>query len=306
MVSHVNGLKIMLLITTGSYFAYALYWFVKTIPWIAEISTMPESYSPPTGLRFTTSYSVANAYLMEYSSFLGLMIRVIGASYALFSAFLFFKNTNLPLLIRDKVSKSLLLEGIYFLTFTPAIYFLLSFSALPPASNILLSAALSIQILLISPMLLNLGFKLRKYEHTSARASSLIRLAGFSSMNYIIALWATHILKWVEMMAVDPYLFSALSYRVFGFLNTLIVGSITVIFAVRGALTLRRSTKNNAIKWWAASLISLSVHTMLYVIYCFSVGIKRFIVFGELWAIPLIGLGAYLLLKSSNKDQKLA
>ncbi|HUT16957.1 MAG TPA: hypothetical protein VMW84_01515, partial [Acidobacteriota bacterium] len=66
----------------GSYFAYALYWFIKTIPWVVEISLRPEHYSPPTGLRFTDPYSVPIAYLMEYSSFFGLMVRVAGASYA--------------------------------------------------------------------------------------------------------------------------------------------------------------------------------------------------------------------------------
>ena len=30
--------KTLTLTTVGSYFAYALYWFVKTIPWVVEIS----------------------------------------------------------------------------------------------------------------------------------------------------------------------------------------------------------------------------------------------------------------------------
>jgi len=85
-------IKILALTTVGSYFAYALYWFVKTIPWMVEISLRPEYYVPATGLRFTDSYSVSLAFLMEYAGFIGLMVRVVGASYALLSIFLILKN----------------------------------------------------------------------------------------------------------------------------------------------------------------------------------------------------------------------
>jgi len=108
--------KILVLISVGSYFAYALYWFVKTIPWIFTISVGAEYYTPATGLSFTNSCSVFMAYLMEYSGFIGLMVRVIGASYALLSCFLILKNekTSFPL-IQNKISKALFLEGCYYL-----------------------------------------------------------------------------------------------------------------------------------------------------------------------------------------------
>ena len=69
--------KILVLISAGSYFAYALYWFVKTIPWIFTISVGAEYYTPATGLSFTNSCSVFMAYLMEYSGFIGLMVANI-------------------------------------------------------------------------------------------------------------------------------------------------------------------------------------------------------------------------------------
>jgi hypothetical protein len=236
---------------------------------------------------------------MEYSGFFGLVVRVVGASYALLAAFLILKTeTNSFPVIRDKISKALLLEGLSFLLLIPTIYFLLGFSALPSVSNFLLSTMLLTKILLISPFLISLGLKVRRYE-SGVGGSSLLRLAGLSSMNYVIALWASYMLKWTEMSFVDPYLFSAFAPRIFGFLNTIVVQSLAVVFAIVGVLHIfRKSGADNTMRWWGLSLIFLSTHIILYVIYVVSVGIPRFIPFGELWIIPLLGLGIYLLLKN--------
>jgi hypothetical protein len=293
------ALKILVFSIVASYFAYALYWFIKTIPWIVEISLRPEYFSPPTGLRFTDSHSASIAYLAEYSGFLGLIIQVAGASYALFAAFLILKTkTNSLPAIRDKISKALLLEGICYLSFIPTIYFLLGYSALPSASNFLLSTMLLTKILLITPFLIILGLKVRKYESGVGR-SSLLRLAGFASINYVIVLWVVYMLKWTEMSVADKYLFSAFAPRIFGLLNTVIVQSLAVVFAVVGLLyILRKNDADKTMRWWGLSLIFLSTHIILYTIYVGSVGIPRFIPFGELWLIPFLGLGIYLLLKN--------
>jgi hypothetical protein len=292
--------KILALTTVGSYFAYALYWFVKTIPWMVEISLRPEYYVPATGLRFTDSYSVSLAFLMEYSGFIGLMVRVVGASYALLSIFLILKNEKdvFPV-IKNKIAKALLLEGFYYLSFIPAIILmLLNFSALPTISNLLLSTVFSTQILLITPLLIKLATKVKNYE-VNVDKPSLIRWAGLSYMSFVIALWVTYMLKWREMMAVDPYLFSALSVRILGFLNTVIVQSLAVVFAVVGVLLiLRKRGLDKAMRWLGLSSIFLSFHIIIYVIYVTHVGITRFIQFGELWLIPLIGVGLYLLLRN--------
>jgi hypothetical protein len=292
-------LKTLIFAAVGSYFAYSLYWFVKTIPWVVEISLRPEYYSPPAGLRFTNPYSVSIAYLAEYSSFFGLMVRVVGASYALLAAFLILKTEkdSFPV-IRGKVCKALLLEGLYFLSLIPMIYFLLGFSALPSVSYFLLSTMLLTQILLISPFLVGLGLKVRKYE-AGVGGSSPLRLAGMSSMNYVIALWASYILRWTEMSAVDPYFFSAFAPRILGFLNTIVVQSLAVVFAVIGLFNiLRKSGADNTMRWWGLSLIFLSTHIILYVIYVVNVGWPKMVQFGELWGIPLLLLGIHLLLKN--------
>jgi hypothetical protein len=293
-------IKGLALATVGTYFGYAFYWFVKTIPWIIEISFEPEFYVPATGLRFFDIYSVSLAYLMEYVGFVGLIVRAVGASYSLFTVFLLLKNKKIVFHeLQNKISKVLLFEGLYYLCFIPAIaLLLLNFSALPNISNILLSAAFSTQIILITPMLTKLAFVIKNYR-VKADKPALIRWMGLAYVSIVVAVWVTYILKWREMMAVDPYLFSALSVRILGFLNTVIVQSLGVTFAIVGVFfILRKQGSQKAVRWLGLSAILVSLHIIIYVIYVTYVGITRFIQFGELWLIPLFGVGLYLLFKN--------
>ena len=295
---------ILALITVSVYFGYVLYWFVKTIPWIVEIPLKPELYVPATGLRFTNSYSVSLAYLMEYTGFVGLIVRVAGASYALFAVLIILKNKKEPFReAQDKIAKALLLEGVYYISFIPAILLLaLNFSALPNISNMLLSIVFSTQILLITPLLIKLASKVKNYE-TEEDKPSLIRWTSLSYMSFTVALWVTYMLKWREMMAVDPYLFSALSVRILGFLNTVIVQSLAVAFAAFGLVfILKKRSLHKAMRLIGLSTFFLSLHIIIYVIYVTYVGITRFIQFGELWLIPLMAVGLYLLLKQYKKE----
>ena len=290
----------------GTYFAYALYWFVKTIPWIVEISLRPEYYVPATGLRFTNSYSVSLAFLMEYAGFVGLMVRVVGASYALLAVFIVLKNRKESFReVKDKISRALLLEGLHYLSFIPAIMLLITnFSALPNISNLLLSIVFSTQILLITPLLAKLAAAVKNYESDQDK-SSLILWTGLAYVSFVVAQWVTYMLKWREMMAVDPYLFSALSVRILGFLNTVFVQSLAVAFAAVGlALILRKRGLHKAVRWLGLSAVFLSLHIIIYVIYVTHVGITRFIQFGELYLIPLIAVGLYLLLKKSTDSKQ--
>jgi len=296
------AVKVLILVAVCGYFAYTLYWFVREIPWVVVISLRPGyDYLPiPGDLRFINSYSVSIAYLMDYSAFFGLMIRFVGASFALFSALLILKTkTNSFIVIRDKVSVALLLEGLYFLSFIPGIYYLLDLAIIAQYASTLASAFLAIQILLISPFLISLSLKVRKYK-PGMGGSSLIGLAVLSSMNYVIALWLSYILKWIEVsFEMHGFWWFLSPFSVLGFLNTVIVLSLAVVFAVGGSLhILRKDGGDNAMRWWGLSAIFFSTYIVIYVIYCVSVRLYWMIPFGELWAIPIIGLGIYLLLKN--------
>ena len=292
---NIRVIKTLVFVTVGAYFAYALYWFSKSLRWIIEISLRPENYFPPTGYRFINSNSISSAFLAEYSGFLGLLIRIVGASYALLAAFLILRTkTNSFQTVRNKISNAILLEGLYFFTFIPVIYFLLSYSGLPSTSNFFLSTGLSSQILLISPLFIALSFKVRKHT-TGADSSSILLLAGSASMTYIIALWITYMLKWAEMTAVENLNWLLTFPRNMGFLNTVISLSLAVIFAVMSVRhMLRKRYGIKTTRLWGLAAIFLSAHIIIYALYCFSFGVPNFIQFGELWTIPLVAVGAYL------------
>ncbi len=279
-----------------SYFVYSAYWLAKTLPWIWNIAVNPGGFSPPTGLIVRNSNSLSSAYLMEYTGFVGLIMRLVGASVALV-AFVYIVKDGVHSFPRHKgkLSAALLINGLFFLTLVPVIYFLLNYSALPTISNRLLSLNQVTEIALMSSFLIYIGLKVRKSDVT-VDSAFLWRLVGLAATAYVVAIWIIYMSKWTEMMAVDPYLFSALSARIIGFMNTIIVQTLAVALAVAAAIAMslkKLSSKTPLL--WGLALVLLSLHTVIYTIYCaFVVGIPRFIIFGELWQIPLMALGVYL------------
>lgn len=293
------SLKTLIIFSAISYFAYTFYWFIKTIPWIIHITQGPKFYSAPTGLLYINTYSLLIGYVTDYMAFLGLTIRVIGATYALLTAILLFKNkTNIQLLIQTKISKTIFFEALYFLSLIPSIYLLLEISALIPKANIFLVLQISIQILLISPILIVLNQKLKK---NNINSSSTIKLIIISYLSYVIALWGLYMLKWIGMMieasALGEINWLQYGIRIFGLLNTAIILSLAVIFAIIGAFQNKRKNIPKTIKWCGLSLVFLSLHFVIYVLYLASVGFWNAILFGELWAIPLLGIGIYMIIK---------
>jgi hypothetical protein len=49
---------------------------------------------------------------MEYAGFVGLIVRLIGAIYAMLSAYFFFDGRMNPSKLKSIVSKALLMEGV--------------------------------------------------------------------------------------------------------------------------------------------------------------------------------------------------
>ena len=172
----------------------------------------------------------------------------------------------------------------------------MNFSALRPTANLLISLQLIAQILLIAPFLIAMSIKVKNYKD-DGNMSSLVKLASLSSMNYIIALWITYSLKWSEMASADLSLFS-FSPRIVGLANTAITLSLSVVFAVIGFVNVMRNKNGRTTpKLWGFAAIFLSLHFIIYVVYCASVGVPYFVQLSELWLIPLLGVGIYLLLK---------
>jgi hypothetical protein len=290
--------KISILIAVLGYFAYALYWLVREIPWVVQITLNPSTYSPPGKFIATTPFNLSIEYLMEYSNFFGFLIRVVGASLALLAIILILKNgTNSLSTVKGKISKALIFEGIYFLTLIPGIYYLTFLTVEPLYTKVFLSAELLVQILLISPFLIALGLKVRKY---TPGGPSFLRLIGLSAMSYVAALWLSYILKWFEVaLEMGGLFWFLIPSSSLAFLDAVIVLSLAAVFAAAGFICiLRKGGGGNTMRWWGLSAIFLSIYMIVYVYYCLTVPIYYMIPFAELWVIPLIGIGVYLLIKN--------
>jgi predicted anti-sigma-YlaC factor YlaD len=301
--------RILVLIVAFSYFVYGLYWFVKTSFWMVETSLRPGNYIPPTGFRVINSYSLYAACLMDYAGFFGLIARVAGGFYALLSAYLFFQaETDFFTVVRGKLSKILFCEAAYFLSLVPSVYFLLEFSALPQLSNILLSAQLFTQIVLISPLLILLGLKIRGHCHKTAK-SALLKWTAFLFLSYSVALLVSYLLKWVDLFIGARVTFSTAfvwllaSARLLSFLNTTVILSLSVVFALLGTTFLiGKNEYIRAAKYWSLSAVFLGLFFLFYVLYCAYIGVLWVVPFGELWMIPFLGVGLYFLLRKPSLE----
>jgi hypothetical protein len=294
------AIKTIIFVVVIGYFAYAVFWAAKTVPWIVQISVNPEIYYPPAGLQVIDSNSLLVSFVMEYVGFAGLIVRLFGGLLALTSVFLVLRNETYFSRAKTKFSKALLLEGLYFFSFIPAIYYLMSFSSLPLTSRICLSTALATQLVLISPLLISSSRKLKSDLNEAGPSTSLVRLLVLSCLAYVVAIFVTYALKWVEMSALEGLNWLLSWPMEIAFTNTIITFSLAVVFAFLGTWSaVIKPNKNRALKLWGISAILLSLHLVIFVGYCFSFNAAWMSEFGELWMIPLMGTGIYLLLRKS-------
>lgn len=263
-----------------------------------NISFSPEGYVPAAGMNIANSYSLSISYLMEYVGFAGLIIRLAAACFAIFAiALILRKNAFFSSKVKNVIAWALLLEGIYFFSFIPAIAYLLSVSALPLTSNLCLATALATQIALISPLLILLSRRLKKSSSINPPTTLLTRLSGLTCFGYVMALWITYLLKWVEMSALEGLNWLLTWPIEIAFINTLITFSLAMTFAAIGTIKMLKTNNNPMpLQWWGISAILLSIHLIIFIAYCFSFNSAWLAQFGELWIIPLLPAGIYLLI----------
>lgn len=292
--------KALLLVMVCAFFGYVLFWSAKSIPWIINISVHPESYLPAAGLQHINPLSMDISYLMEYAGFAGLFIRLGGAVFALVAALLILRSGGVfSWRVRSKISWALLLEGVYFFSLIPSVIYLLGFSSLPLTSRICLSTALTTQMVLISPVLIRLSSKLRKPD-TQLDRTAVTRLAVFACLTYVVALYVTYWTKWVEMSILEGLHWLLSLPVVVAFVNTAVTFTITVVFAAVAARQSLKGNWNKGMRLWGATGFFLSLHLVIFVSYCVSVNAGWMAEFGELWMIPLMAVGVYLLLRKNR------
>lgn len=307
-----TAVKILILVVALFYFTYTLYWLIQGAFWLGETLDSSNHYLPPTGFRVEDSQSWFSANLMDYAAFLGLVFRFVGGFFAVFCAIIIFRSEINPFLItKRKLPVILFCEAAYFLSLVPSVVFLLFFSALPVLSNLLLSAQLTIQVLLVVPCLVILGLRLRSDRVVEVGFQSFKKWFVLLFVNYLVALWVSYLLKWLELFnGAQLTLSTVLAWliensRLVSLLNTTCVFSAAVIFALVAAKYTMNKGALKAIRWWGLSSFFVGLFYLFYVLYCLYLGALWVIPFGELWLISLFFVGVYLLGHNSiNKAAK--
>lgn len=300
-------LKVLGLIVSLSYAVYGFYWLIKGTFWFMDAGLNPGACLPPTGVLVLNSTSLLAANIMDYSAFLGLIARAIGGVYAVLVAYQIFKAQNdYYMVVKNNILKILVCEILYFFSLIPSIFFLLGFSALPLLSNTFLSAQLSIQVLFIVPCLVLLALKINK-KAAYDLSNSLVVLKSTAALflSYIFALWLSYQLKWLELFNGAQVSISSVFWwlienaRLLSFLNTIIILTIALCFAVMGTKYVFDLKTTIAVKMWSLSAFFIGLFFVFYVVYCVYLGVLWVIPFGELWIIPLLFVGIYFLIHPS-------
>ncbi len=301
----VQTLKGLVLIIVFSYFTYALYWFVSSSLWTARIIASQNYLLSHRPIRFAwNSYAIFAVYSMEFSAFFGSTIRLVGASLALISAYTIWRSKpGFFQKVKGKVSQTLVLEGVYFLSFVPSIVFALGFIDIPYVNRLGIAIAYSVKIALTFPFLITLSLmmKNRKFNVNEQLA---IRLSVFSGFAYVVALWMGHTTEWAEIVVTNGIQYVLRPPQCIPFISLICTFPLSVALAMAGTVPMFRKVHPQiGLRWWGLSLILMALHFMLYSVYSLSfLGLDFFLLYAsrdEIWVIAALGLGIYL---ATRKD----
>jgi hypothetical protein len=171
--------------------------------------------------------------------FVGLGARFTAAVLGLASLFLLYIKLRTFIKIKIVVGFALFLEGLFFLSEVPSVWFLLrpGFAAnLPLAINYVL------QVLLTVPFLWFLAFKVATYQ--SVQRTNLLKFSALAFATYVTALTVNEVSRWTSMISIDTLRFLFEGIRVIGFLDAVILMPLALAMGVVGAFRLTQQNIN--------------------------------------------------------------
>jgi hypothetical protein len=274
MSTHLKSIKIRVFVVLCSVFVYNLYYLIH-------------------GLQFTWwTYTVlggpAPNYYRSISS-IGHTLRFIGLFLAIQAAYQVWGPKAKPFSsVKNKISIALILEAAYYITFIPGTINIMDFSEFLPGNNFFASIYF-LQILLITPFLIILGFKVR-----NKMGIGLLKWAGIACVGYITAIWINIAFRWFFMSFQEGIQFLLTGSTALGFLPSIFTLSLSVVFGIVGAIKLAKNG-NNAIRWFGLSAVMLGIHFVIYLVYNAVGGMLDFAILTEVWAVSFLGLGLSIL-----------
>jgi len=274
MATQLKSVKIWVFVVLCSVFVYNLYYLIH-------------------GLQFTWwTYTVLGGpapYYYRTISSIGHTLRFIGLFFALQAVYLVWGPKAKPFSsVKNKVSIALILEAAYYITFVPSLLNIMDYSRFLPEMTFFASIYF-LQMLLITPFLMILGFKVKNEKEDKMNAG-LLKWVGMACVGYIAAICVNISFRWFFMSFQEGVQFLLTGITAIGFLPSITTLSLSVVFAIVGALKLSKN-RNNAIRWFGLSKIMLGAHFIIYLLFNAYVDMLDFAILTEVWAVSLLGLG---------------
>ncbi len=288
MIGYLGKPKTWVFIVLVSVFIYNLYYLIH-------------------GLQFTIGTYIdlggpaPNAYRTVSS--IGHTLRFIGLFLALQAVYLVWGPKTKPFSsVKNKISIALFLEGAYYLSFLPSLFNIMRFrdvSGMTLFASTLFASIYFFQIVLITPFLIIIGLKLKLSNQENLK-KSLPKWVGVACAGYMAAIWFNIVFRWFFMGVEENIQFLLTGIIGIGFLPSISTISLSVAFAVIGALLLFKKKINSASKkWFGLSALMMGIHFVFYILYYAYVNQLDFALLVEIWAVSFLGLGLSILI---NKD----
>ena len=283
------SMKKALLLVSIIFLFYTIYHAINTTlflyNFIPRIGQLPESF-------ISSSFPWTLILIQEFSSSIGIYLRLFGGVLAVNSAYLFYKNASRYL---DRLSKVILFESLYFGLFIPSgvNHAFLSFSEFTFAGfNLYTGASFLIQGLILFPVLFLLSRKLKANKDPVN-----LRRIGLAAPSYIFAIWIKHAFFWVFAL-LPSGVQSITLIETFGSINsltTLLIASLVSLFA---CLPLIQKKNKINLRLIGASLILVGTHFAIYLIVMFWVPVYlSFVGLTEFWMVGFLIPGLVAILK---------
>ena len=268
--------KFWIIIVFCSLLAYDLYWL---------LNSLVNPYYLSSGDPLLSTFLIAD-YVLPIT---GEVFRFLGITLALFSAYLVWGPKPKPFSkVKKKAAIALLFEATYFLLLLPINILFISDIGLLPIFIGFIS-----QVLLVSPLLIILSITVWRFKETTKE--EVLKWAGITAIGYLIGIWINNVFKWFTTTNVsDGFLLGGINSV--NFLNSIILLSLSVIFAFTGFYTLsKKEIKRHATRWIAAALITLGLHLVIFIINLVLANSLEWVLLTEIWPIVLLGLGLNML-----------
>lgn len=274
-------IKIFIFASLLSLLLWTIYWAIPSYEhFFNAINGISDSYIERLGLVY-------------WASHLGLNARFLAAILVIISLFRF--DSKGFFAKRKLVSTAIFFEALYFFLLIAFFWNLIY------RDFILLAISYFFQAVIAVPFLVILAVKLIKVQNA---IQQIYKWIGLAFAGYILALWANSTFRWFEMVWFEGLQLFFDGIKLLGFLNSIILMSLSSLFAIFAAILFVKKNVNLAIKWMGISLTTVGLHYVLYFIHSIYTNSLGFSLLVDLWTIPFLGLGIALIKNRNNIIRK--